>query len=404
MASVYPFCGIRPRDALAAEIIAPPYDVLSEAEARQIVAAQPLSFLKVTRSEVDLPAGSDSHSTEAYRLARRNLDALIAQGAMVQDEQPCFYLYTQSWQGRTQVGLMALCATDDYDAGLIKKHELTRPDKEQDRVNHIEALDAQTGLVFLTFRDEVDAVRAALAAASGQPAWQVTTADAVTHALTVIDDPALVARIEAAFAQVPALYIADGHHRSAAASRVAAARSGAGGSGRFLVGIFPDSQLEILAYNRLVTDLNGHSPAALLAAIDQRFTRTAGADAAPAHRGQWCMYLEGAWHALTARPGVVPDDPVGSLDVAVLQDRVLGPLLGIDNPRTDTRVRFVGGIRGTAALERAVDAGEAAVAFSLHPTGIDQLLAVADADRLMPPKSTWFEPKLRGGVLVHRIG
>ena len=402
MATVVPFRGIRPRSALAEEVIAPPYDVLSEAEARAIVARRPRSFLRVTRSEVDLPAGSDAHSAAAYEKARDNLNRFVADGTMVQDAAPCFYLYVQTWQGRTQAGLMALCETADYDAGRIKRHELTRPDKEQDRVDHINTLGAQTGLVFLTYRDTEDAVKAAMAEAAGRtPDWRVTTDDGVEHALIVIDGP-LVARLQSAFAAVPALYIADGHHRSAAASRVAAERGGSGSSGRFLVGIFPDSEMRILAYNRVVADLNGHTPEAFLAAVGEHFVVTAGAAPQPEQRGLWRMYLGGVWYGLTVKPGVVPEDPVGSLDVAVLQDRILAPLLGIDNPRTNKRIRFVGGIRGTDALQRAVDGGEA-VAFSLHATGIDQLLAVADAGLLMPPKSTWFEPKLRGGVLVHML-
>jgi uncharacterized protein (DUF1015 family) len=399
-----PFPGLRARDDLAGRIIAPPYDVVSEDEARALVADNEMSFLHVTRPEVDLPPGGDPHRPEAYQVARRNLEAWLSRGWLVQDEVPSFYLYRQTWRGRTQVGLMAACSVDEYDRGLIKKHELTRPDKEQDRVDHIDATDAQTGLVFLAFRDRYPAVRAALARARALPeAWSVTTDDGVEHGLTPVSDPALVAAIQAAFAEVPALYVADGHHRSAAASRVAAARGHAGQSGRFLAGVFPDSELEILAYNRLVADLHGHSVAALRAAIGAHFSLEDGVAPAPPERGTFTMYLDGRWVGLRPLPGVVPADPVGSLDVSVLQDRVLGPLLGIGNPRTDQRIQFVGGVRGASALQAAVDRGEAAVAFHLYPTGLDQLFAVADADALMPPKSTWFEPKLRGGVLVHRI-
>jgi len=401
MADVRPFRGIRPQDNLAAAVIAPPYDVLSEEEARAIVANKPNSFLRVTRSEVDLPSGSDAHSSEAYAMARENLDRFLAEGVMVQDSDPCFYLYVQTWKGRTQVGLMCECSTDEYDQGLIKKHELTRPDKEQDRVDHIATLNAQTGLVFLTFRDEVASLRDVMTIAQDiPPAWSVTTDDGVEHTLIVISDAGLVTSIQKAFEDVPALYIADGHHRSAAASRVAAERSGRGG---FLAGVFPDSQLEILAYNRVVFDLNGHTDQELLSAISVHFEVSEDVDPEPVGRGHWTLYLSGRWYGLNARPGVVPDDPVGSLDVSVLQDRVLGPLLGIANPRTDKRIQFVGGIRGHQALSSAVDSGRGAVAFHLYPTGMDQLLAVADADQLMPPKSTWFEPKLRGGVLVNRM-
>ena len=368
--------------------------------------ASPAPSSAFTRSEVDLPPGSDPHGPAAYAKARENLDACIADGTLVQDDAPRFYLYTQTWQGRTQAGLMAVCDTRDYLDNRIKKHELTRPTKEQDRVDHVSALDAQSGLVFLTYRDQHDRVRAAMGRARALPAaWQVTTDDDVSHALTVIDDADLVAELQAAFAEVDALYIADGHHRSAAAARVAAAREEAGHSRWFLAGIFPDSELRILAYNRLVSDLNGHSPDALLAAIGEHFhIRSEGVAPEPVGRGHVTMYLGGVWRELTPRDGVVDAaDPVASLDVAVLQDRVLCPLLGIDNPRTDERIRFVGGIRGHQALSAAVDDGRAQVAFHLYPTGIDQLLAVADADKLMPPKSTWFEPKLRGGVLLHRL-
>lgn len=404
MSEVRPFPGVRARDDLAGRIIAPPYDVVSEAEARALVADNAYSFLHVTRPEVDLPPGADAHGPAAYQMARANLDAWLARGWMVVDDTPCFYLYRQTWRGRTQTGLMAACSVAEYDAGAIKKHELTRPDKEQDRVEHVSATDAQTGLVFLAFRDVYPAVRAALAAARALPeAWRVTTDDGVEHGLTPIADPALIEEIQAAFAAVPALYVADGHHRSAAASRVAAARRNAGQSGRFLAGVFPDSELEILAYNRLVLDLNGHDAAGLLSAIAVHFELSEGVDPVPRQRGELTMYLDGRWIGLRPRPGVVPADPVGGLDVSVLQDRVLAPLLGIHNPRTDVRIQFVGGIRGAGALQAAVDSGEAAIAFHLYPTGLDQLFAVADAGALMPPKSTWFEPKLRGGVLVHRI-
>jgi uncharacterized protein (DUF1015 family) len=405
MAEVRPFCGVRPRTDLAAEIIAPPYDVLSEAEARAIADPNSRSFLHVTRPEVDLDEGVDAHGPEAHTRARMNLDAFREAGWLVGDELPCFYLYAQTWNGRTQVGLMAACSVDEYDRGVIKKHELTRPDKEQDRVDHMHALGAQVGLVFLAYRDQYPAVRAALAAAQNrEPEWVVETEDGVTHALTVVDDATLVGRVEAAFSEVEALYIADGHHRSAAASRVHGLREGAGQSARFLAGIFPDSELQVLAYNRVVEDLAGHTVDELLAAIGEHFELAPGVDAVPTGRGHWTMYLAGTWYGLTAKPGVVlAGDPVASLDVAVLQDRVLAPLLGIDNPRISKRIRFVGGIRGPSALEHAVDSGEAAVAFHLHPTGMDQLFAVADADLLMPPKSTWFEPKLRGGVVLHSL-
>lgn len=405
MSVIRPFRGLRPQDDLAARIIAPPYDVLSEDEARQIAGPNEMSFLHVTRPEVDLPEGSDAHGAQAHAKARENLDAFESKGWIQQDEAPCFYLYRQTWRGRTQTGLMAACSVQEYDEGLIKKHELTRPDKEQDRVDNMSALDAQPGLVFLAYRDDSEAVRAAISRASAaSPAWTVTTEDEVEHSLTVVNDPVTVGALVGAFAKVPALYVADGHHRSAAASRVCAAREASGSSGKFLAGLFPDSELDVLAYNRVVRDLNGRNPDSFLAAVSEHFEITEDASAMPNGRGRFSMYLAGKWYGLAAKEGVVPNDPVGCLDVAVLQDRVLGPLLGIDNPRTDTRIAFVGGIRGHKALEARVDRGEAEVAFHMYPTGMDQLFAVADADMLMPPKSTWFEPKLRGGVVLHKIG
>ena len=403
MANIFPFCGVRPKNSIAEAVIAPPYDVLNEQEARDIVASKPQSFLRITRSEVDLPAGSDAHSQIAYEKARDNLQDFLTDGTLQQDSTPCFYLYSQTWQGRTQRGLMALCDTSEYDANLIKKHELTRPDKEQDRTDHIDILSAQTGLVFLTYRDEIEVVKQAMTKASMlTPEWEVTTPDQVAHSLTLINDDALVLQLQAAFRQLPALYIADGHHRSAAASRVAGLRKGEGTSHLFLAGIFPDSELEVMAYNRVVQDLNGHSWEAFMAAVAAVFVVEPTQEPIPSVRGTCTMYIDGQWYALSPKPEVVPLDVVDSLDVSVLQNNVLAPVLGIDNPRTNQRISFVGGIRGHQALSAAVDNG-AAVAFHMFPTGIDQLLAVADANRLMPPKSTWFEPKLRGGVLVHKI-
>ena len=406
MADIRPFSGVRPLDELAARIIAPPYDVLSESEARAIAAPNENSFLHVTRPEVDLPEGSDAHGPAAHEKARQNLDRFIENGWMVEDPQPCFYLYSQTWKGRTQTGLMAVCSVEEYNTGTIKRHELTRPDKEQDRVDNMDALDAQPGLVFLAYRDTYADVRTAIKLASASsPAWTVTTDDDVVHALTVVDDPNVVDSIRCAFEGVGALYIADGHHRSAAASRVCAARDGTGESAWFLAGLFPDSELEVMAYNRVVRDLNGHTPDAFMRALSADFVVTPASTARPTRRGVFTMYMTGQWFEVNPRNGVVPkDDPVGCLDVAVLQDRILSPILGIENPRTDQRIAFVGGIRGHKALSKRVDRGDAMVAFHMFPTGMDQLFDVADADQLMPPKSTWFEPKLRGGVVVHRIG
>ena len=401
MALVRPFRGVRARPDLAAEVVAPPYDVLNEEEARAIVARLPHSFLRVTRPEVNLARGVDAHSAEAYGAARAALLGMLDDGSLVQDDEPCFYLYGQRMGTHVQTGLLAVCSTAEYDDGVIKKHEFTRPDKEQDRVDHILGTGAQTGLVFLTYR-QTERLAQLLARPSEAPLYAVTTDDDVEHLLWRIVDPDDVAAIGAAFAELDALYIADGHHRSAAASRVAA-ELGEGASEWFLCGIFPDDQLQVLAYNRLVADLNGHGAEAFVAAVSAHFEVADADGGVPARRGDVHMFLDGGWKRLRRRASTASDDPVADLDVAVLQDTVLAPLLGIQDPRRDTRIRFVGGIRGPDALERAVRAGEAAVAFHLYPTSLAELFSVADSGQVMPPKSTWFEPKLRGGVVVHKL-
>jgi uncharacterized protein (DUF1015 family) len=395
MADVRPFRAVRPADSLARQVIAPPYDVLTEQEAREL-AREPRSFVRVTRPEVDLAPGTDPHSDLAYSKARENLDAFLAAGTLVRDEEPTYYFYGQVMGAHRQVGILAGASVDEYDAGTLKKHEYTRPDKEDDRTHHMEVLDAQVGLVFLAYRatDLLRALSDRVTAAA--PLWRITTEDGVEHALWAAPRE-LVPEIQGAFAAVDALYIADGHHRSAAASRVHA-RRGDAATAHFLAGLFPDDALQVMAYNRVVDDLNGATPDAFLGALAQHFEVSPAADPVPHARGSFTLYLEGRWHLLRPLDGVVPDDPVGRLDVSVLQERILGPLLGIEDPRRSQRIRFVGGIRGHRALEAAVDGG-AAVAFHLYPTGLDQLFAVADAGRVMPPKSTWFEPKLREGVV-----
>lgn len=401
MAAIRPFRGVRPNSEVAGRVVAPPYDVLSEDEARAIHAGNPQTFLQVTRPEVNLAPGIDAHSREVYAAGRIALETLLAEGSMVQDAAPSLYLYAQVMGEHRQTALMTLCSTDEYDRGLIKKHEYTRPDKEQDRVDHMLGCGAQTGLVFLAHRHD-EAVSAALSAADAEPLFSVTSDDGVQHSLSRISDPAAIERIQAAFGDLDALYIADGHHRSAAASRVAAQLAGERGSRWFLCGIFPDDQLCCMAYNRLVRDLWGFTPSALLKRLQQDFELSSPVSPVPTERGTFTMYLEGTWHLLKPL-SVDRSDVVACLDVAVLQDRILSPLLGIEDPRRDTRVGFVGGIRGAGYLQAAVDEGRAAIAFHMVPTGLDQLFSVADADQVMPPKSTWFEPKLAGGVLVHRL-
>jgi uncharacterized protein (DUF1015 family) len=402
MAQIRPFPGIRAREDLASAVIAPPYDVLSEAEARAIAAAKPQSFIHVTRSEVALPEGSDSHSPAVYDMARQQLLRLLDEGALVQEDVPCFYLYSQRMGRHEQHGLMATCSVAEYDAGKIKKHEYTRPDKEQDRVNHIQGTQAQTGLVFLIHKksEAISALREA--ALQTEPLFEVTTDDGVVHRLRRISDPGRISAWQAAFGVLDALYIADGHHRSAAASRVSESREAKGAAAFFLAGIFPEDELQILPYNRLVADLNGRDSEAFLSAVSQSFILSLTDMPTPPDRGLVHMYIDGQWYRLHDR-APASSDPVDCLDVAILQDHLLAPILGIQDPRRDTRIQFVGGIRGTGFLEDAVNRGEAAVAFSLYPTGLDQLLAVADADRVMPPKSTWFEPKLAGGIVLHAL-
>lgn len=402
MAQIQPFPGIRAQKDRANAVIAPPYDVLSEVEARAIAKAKPESFIHVTRPEVALPLGSDSHSTEAYAMARTQLLRLLETGALIQEESACFYLYSQRMGEHVQHGLMATCSVAEYNAGQIKKHEYTRPDKEQDRVNHIQATQAQTGLVFLIHK-KTPAITALRDAALALPLlFEVTTDDGVVHGLRRIDSMENITAWQSAFSELDALYIADGHHRSAAASRVSEGCDGAGAAAFFLAGIFPEDALQVLPYNRLVADLNGRDSAAFLTEVSKIFILTLTDAPTPPERGLVHMYIDQHWYRLQHR-AARSSDPVECLDVAVLQDHLLSPLLGIHDPRRDTRIQFVGGIRGTKVLENAVNSGKSAVAFSLFPTGLDQLLAVADADQVMPPKSTWFEPKLAGGIVLHAL-
>jgi uncharacterized protein (DUF1015 family) len=402
MSRIVPFRAVRAANAVAASVIAPPYDVMSEAESRAIVAANPRSFVRVSRPESVMPADADSHAPEAYATAREQLRTMLSEGLLTRDDAPSYYLYGQTWQGRTQIGLVAGFSVEEYDANLIRKHEFTRPDKEKDRVDHIDATNCQTGMVFLAYRDQ-PALNALIDAGSkGTPEWTVTTEDAVTHTLWRIADPAQVAEITVAAAALPCVYVADGHHRSAAASIVHRQRAGTPGShGAFLAGLFPASSLRILAYNRAVKDLHGHTEESLLASVRAHFDVTPTDVPVPPGRGQVTMYLGGTWRLLTARD--VPQDPVAGLDVSVLQDRVLRPLLGIENPRTDKRIDFIGGIRGWQELVKLVDGGSHKVAFHMHPTSLEELFDVADSGNVMPPKSTWFEPKLRDAVAMHAL-
>lgn len=412
MAIIKPFRALRPKKELAEKVAALPYDVMNTDEARQMASGNPFSFLHISRPEIDLPLDIDHYSEPVYEAGRDNLRRFIAEGTLVQDTSDFYYVYRQKMGGVVQTGLVVCGGVDDYQSGVIKKHELTRADKEEDRVRHIDYLDANDEPVFYTYRHE-PAISAIISeVAAGEPEYDFTTDDGVSHTLWVVRDPAVIARLTALFAAIPTLYVADGHHRSAAASRVRDMRKSQNPShsGRkeynyFLTVIFPDIEMNIMAYNRAVKDLCGQSPEGFISKLGEKFhIAPLTGDPAPGKRHDFGMYLGGKWYRLTAREGTLAaNDPLSSLDVSILQNNVLAPLLKIENPRTDQRIHFVGGIRGTAELERLVDSGEFAVAFALHPTSIRELMELADAGEIMPPKSTWFEPKLRSGLFVHLL-
>lgn len=404
MATIRPFAALRPKPELAARICELPYDVMSSEEARQMAAGNPLSFLHVSKPEIDLPPATDLYDASVYAKGRENFQKLIAEGALRQEAQPCFYLYRQIMGKHAQLGLVASASCQEYLANIIKKHELTRPDKEDDRVRHIETLNSQTGPVFLTYRavpslDDLFAKKAA-----ETPDIDFTAADDVRHTSWVISDAATIQLIEQTFARIPFLYIADGHHRSAAAGRVFQSRQGAGESGGFLTVIFPHNQMQILPYNRVLKDLNGLAPETLLQKLDAIFIIKEAGVPQPTRKHELGFYLGGKWRTLNFRPNfAATHDPIEKLDVTLLQKYVLAPLFGIDDPRTSKRVNFVGGIRGTAELEKLVNSGDYACAFSMFPTSIEDLMTIADAGGIMPPKSTWFEPKLRDAMFCHQI-
>ena len=404
MATIKPFTALRPNPELAARICELPYDVLSSDEARGRAAGNPSSFFHVSRPEVDLPPGTDAYTPEVYARGRENFQKLILQGALKQDAQPCFYLYRQIMGQHSQTGIVAVASCEEYQRGIIKKHELTRVDKEDDRIRHIEALNAQTGPVFLAHRAGVVFDKMIAGKTSGKPDVDFTAGDGVRHTSWTISDADDIRFVEQAFAQVPQLYIADGHHRSAAAARVFQNREGAGGSGQFLAVIFPHDRMQILPYNRVLKDLNGHSPEQLLKELEAVLTISKNGNAIPGQKHEIGLYLQGKWHTLIFKlPFITAEDPLKKLDVELLQQHVLAPVFGIENPRTSKRIHFVGGIRGASELEKLVNSGEYACAFSMFPTGMDDLMAVADAGEIMPPKSTWFEPKLRDGMFCHMI-
>ncbi|MGA7180426.1 MAG: DUF1015 domain-containing protein [Thiobacillaceae bacterium] len=412
MSLIRPFPGLRPAENRAAEVIAPPYDVLSTAEARLRVQDKPLSFLHISKPEIDLPENTNPYAPEVYAKAAGNLQTMIATGVLKQDEEDYYYVYRIRMGEHVQTGIVAAASVADYDSNRIRKHEFTRPDKEDDRVRQIDATNAQTGPVLLAYprAPDVDAILAKVA--KGRPDADAVADDGVRHTLWVMRDAADISRITALFDAMPAIYIADGHHRSASASRICAARKAANPGhtakeayNTFLSVIFPAHEMKILDYNRVVTDLNGITEETFLDKLSSAFNVESAREAVkPEMPGQFGLYLAGRWYRLNIKPDLIPqNDPVARLDVSLLQNNLIAPILGITDPRRDKRIDFVGGIRGLGELERRVNSGEMVLAFSLHPTRMDDLMAVADANQVMPPKSTWFEPKLADGMVSHML-
>ena len=402
MPLIEPFRALRPAPGRAAEVLAPPYDVLSSAEARMRAKGKPWSFLHISKPEIDLDPATDPYDKAVYAKAAENLAKMVADGVLIRDSKLCYYVYRLTWRGHTQTGIACVASLADYATNRIRKHELTTPVKEDDRVRQIEAVNAQTGPVMIGYPDapEIDAILQQ--AASGQPEVDVTADDGVRHQLWVIADDATIGKLSRAFDALPAIYIADGHHRSAAAARVMAARKGKGSHEFFLSVIFPAREMTILDYNRVLKDLNGREPEQLLGELAKSFTIAPSAEPVrPASAREYGMYLAGRWYKLTVRPDLVPGDPIGRLPITVLTRNVIEPLFGIKDPRTDKRIDFIGGARGLEGLEKRVKSGEMAVAFALYPTQMADLMAVADAGAIMPPKSTWFEPKLADGMVNH---
>ncbi|MEY3033121.1 MAG: hypothetical protein RLZZ622_1596 [Planctomycetota bacterium] len=407
-----PFKGLRPQKNLAAKVASHPYDVVNREEAAALARNNPYSFFHINKPEIDFPDSVDPYDPQVYEQGARNLQRYIDEGIFIRDGEEKFYVYQQILGSHRQVGLVAAASVDAYEQGLIKKHEFTRPDKEDDRVNHMDALGAQVGPVFLTYQADERVNSLIERVVTGAPEYDFTADDGTRHSFWVIEDLGLSAELASVLDKIECLYVADGHHRSAAAARVRHLRQKRNPAHRgdesynwFLAVIFPHDQMQILDYNRLVKDTNGLSVEALLQAIEGNFSVRKVADAAaakPAGAACFGMYLAGQWYALKAHsPITATDDPVRGLDVSILQESLLRPILGIGDPRTDRRIDFVGGIRGMGELEKRVNSGDWKIAFALHPTSIESLMAIADAGEVMPPKSTWFEPKLKSGLIIH---
>lgn len=406
MISVSPFKALRPEAQFAKQVASRPYDVLSTKEAKVEAEGNPHSFLHITRSEIDLPANTDVHSTQVYQKAKENLDAFISRHILFTESKECYYIYQLTMNGNTQTGLVCCSSVADYEEGLIKKHELTRPEKVRDRVNHIKTTGAQTGNVFLAFRDNEELHHLMEKWKKDKnPVYNFTAEDKVEHSIWVVSDEKLMDRITEIFkTQVECTYIADGHHRVASAAEVKYSLADNEEAGHFLSTLFPASQLKIMDYNRVVADLFELSEEEFLDKINKNFSISKVSKAfAPTQPHQFGMYLNNQWYELSALQGTYSTDPIGILDITILQNNLLDPILGIKDQRTDERIDFIGGIRGLEALEERVNSGEWKVAFSLYPVSIEQLFDIADTNNIMPPKSTWFEPKLRDGLLTHLI-
>ncbi len=412
MATLRPFKGLRPLPEYARRVASRPYDVLSSEEARKEAEGNPLSFLHVTKPEIDLAPEIDPYDPRVYRRGMENLRKLMEDGILRQDPQHSFYVYSQAMGNHKQFGLVGCVSAREYSAGIIRKHELTRPEKEDDRTEHVRITNAHTGPVFLMHPPHEKISRVVSGVTAAMPFNDFMADDGVRHRFWVVAGKGEIAAIRSAFSEFGRLYIADGHHRCAAGARVAGEREAANANhtgaeeyNALLAVVFPQDQLRIMAYNRVIKDLNGRTAEEFLHDLNQRFIVTeTPAQVTPGCKGEIAMYLQGSWHMLTAPPQfLTSSDPVNRLDVSFLQNHILQPILGIDDPRKSERIDFIGGIRGMEHLQQRVDSGEMAVAFALHPTSIDELLAVADAGLIMPPKSTWFEPKLRDGMVVHLL-
>lgn len=408
MAEVVPFKALRPQPQFAKQVASRPYDVMNSIEAKEEASGNPNSFLHITRSEIDLPKETDVHTPEVYEKAKENLRAFIQRGVLFREDKPCYYIYQLKMQGRTQTGIVCGSSINDYEKDIIRKHEFTRPEKELDRINHIKTTGAQTGNVFLAYRNvaEIDELIADWKN-THNPVYDFIAEDDITHTIWVISADEIINRLKKLFQEkVPHTYIADGHHRAASAAKVRAElKSGKSPEANyFLTTLFPADELKIMDYNRLIKDLNGMEAADFIKKLEEDFSITESAEPiAPSEIHQFGMFLDGKWYLLKARPGTWSDDPIGILDVSILSEKILSKHLGIMDQRTDKRIDFVGGIRGLAELEKRVNSGEMKVAFSLHPVSIQQLFDIADSGNVMPPKSTWFEPKLRDGLLTHLI-